>query len=160
MHCATPRSCTSAFASSCGEKLDPPEPGGWGANSWHLARAAWTAGAAGLIPAVLNVKPPPGLGSGKLGTPCARMQLANARASGAPALGPVEREPAASRVAVLDPAVVLAPLLASFDAEVVAPATVAAAWLGEPPPQLASTIALTSNATARGGARNQTVGGG
>ena len=46
---------------------------------WHFACAALNAGAAGLLPAGMgNRAPPPALGSGKLGTPLARMHLANA----------------------------------------------------------------------------------
>jgi hypothetical protein len=61
-----------------------------------------------LIPDVLKMNPPllPD-GSGKLGTPLARMHLANASAFGVPVAGAVVRELVVPPpVAVLDPAVV------------------------------------------------------
>ena len=42
---------------------------------WHFACAALNAGDEGLIPARLRTALPPGFGSGKLGTPLARMHL-------------------------------------------------------------------------------------
>jgi hypothetical protein len=70
----------------------------------QVARAALNAGDDGLTePLAGNTKPPPAAGSGKSGTPLARMHLANASAPAGPALGAVESELVArEQVAVLD----------------------------------------------------------
>ena len=55
----------------------PAPPGPYLAQSF---RAVWKAGDWGLIPEPIGILiPPPPPGSGKLGTPCDRMQFANAR---------------------------------------------------------------------------------
>ena len=58
-------------------------------NFWHFACAALNTGDVGLIPAtVWNLAPPPGCGSGKLGTPFARIHLAKASGPDPPRAGP------------------------------------------------------------------------
>jgi hypothetical protein len=72
-----------------------------------------------LIPLALKTKPPPGCGSGKFGTPLARMHLANARAADAGSAGAVGTELVAlPAAAVVDRAVVAEPALATVDADV------------------------------------------
>jgi hypothetical protein len=58
---------------------------------WHFACAVLNAGDAESIPA-LKWKPPPGFGSGKLGTPLERMHSANASAPDPAVPGAVEPE--------------------------------------------------------------------
>ena len=67
----------ASFACADGGPLGGPPPG----SRWvHFACAAWKAGEAGLIPEPCAMRiPPPPLGSGKFGTPFARMHSANLR---------------------------------------------------------------------------------
>jgi hypothetical protein len=145
MHSAIRRSCAIVFAEGGG-----PEPGGPlpGTSFSHFVCAASNAGAAGLDP--MGISPPcPGFGSGKLGTPLARMHLANASGPEPPAPGAAECEPVAPPLAaVVDPAVV--------DPAVVAPPTVV--WLGALPPHPATRIPLTSVATTSSRAGGKRVG--
>ena len=89
MHCAILTSLARVCAEGC---VVEPGPGGPppGRSFWHFARAALNAGDEGLIPAPTGKRnPPPGFGSGKLGTPLERMHLANASPRPAPgAVGP------------------------------------------------------------------------
>jgi|SRR5579884_79357 len=102
MHSATFTMCASHFGEGC--VLEPSA--GPGMNLRHFACAACTAAEDGSIPVPgENWKPPPGLGSGKSGTPLARMQRANFSASGSdcasPAAAPEPALLAVLRVAVL-----------------------------------------------------------
>ena len=65
----------ASFTCADGGPLGGPPPG----SRWvHFACAAWKAGEAGLIPEARPMRmPPPPLGSGKFGTPFARMHSAN-----------------------------------------------------------------------------------
>src|SRR6516164_5877088 len=118
----------SSFASVSAEGwVFEPGPGGPPAISfWHFARAALTAGAGGLIPFALKTKPPPGRGSGKFGTPLARMHLANASAAEGASAGAVGTE------------LVALPAAAVFDAAAGVRPTVAAVGLPEVPPHAAT----------------------
>jgi hypothetical protein len=67
------------LASVCGEGFVVEGGPPLGRSLWHFACAALNAGDEGSTPAsVWKRKPPPALGSGKLGTPLARMHLAKA----------------------------------------------------------------------------------
>ena len=146
MHTATLSTSTSA----CSENAGPAPL--WGRSFWHFACAALNAGAEGLIPAVEKIVPPPGCGSEKLGTPLARMHLANASGDGV-----VEPEPVApALVTVLDPVAGACPALVAVDAGVLAPPAVATG-LGELPPQPASSTPVRSVATANMHARGERV---
>ncbi len=98
----------SSFVSVCAEGGGPASgrsPSG--RSFWHFARADLNAGAAGLAPAGISKScPPPGCGSGKLGTPLARTQFANASAP-EPLLGEDGPELVAA-VLVVDRALVVA----------------------------------------------------
>jgi hypothetical protein len=123
----------SSFASVCAEGC-VVEPGLAGnppvMSFWHFACATLNAGAAGLFPTGMgNRAPPPGLGSGKLVTPFARMHLANA--SGPEPLSPGVVEP---ELAARSPVVVTV-------------------GLPELPPHPAARTPLTSVATASSRAR-------
>ncbi len=79
MHCATFTICVSACDEGCVcvPGVRPPI----GISFWHFACVASNTGDEGSTPAsFLNWNPPPGSGSGKLGTPWARMHLAYASA--------------------------------------------------------------------------------
>ena len=120
-----------SFAIVCAEGAGP-EPGGPlpGMSFWHFAVAARNAGAAGLFPTGTRTTPLSGVGSGKVGTPLARMHLANSSAIGPPVPAAVVRELVLSPpVAALDPAVILEP---GLDSELAGLPTVAAAGPGEP----------------------------
>ena len=131
---------------------DPPP----GRSFWHFACAAWNAGDEGLIAAGMR-KPPPGLGSGKLGTPLERMHLANA-SPGPPAPEAAEPELAApALVVLLDPAAVAEAALGALDAEVLAPPAAAAGGLEELPPHPATSTPVTSVARASRRARRERV---
>ncbi len=104
MHCAILTSFAIVCAEGCvvepGTGRPPPM------SFWHFSCAALNAGDEGLIPARENSPPRPGFGSGKLGTPLARMHLANASGPDPAAPGAVEPELVAPPpVAVLDTAV-------------------------------------------------------
>jgi hypothetical protein len=132
----------SSFASVSAEGwVFEPGPGGPPAISfWHFARAALTAGAEGLIPFALKTKPPPGCGSGKFGTPLARMHLANASAADVGSLGAAGTELVAPlAVVVLEAEVVELPTLATVGA---------GAGLPVLPPHPATRTPVTSVATA------------
>lgn len=141
MHCATVRNCASACAVTCGGKLGPPGPPGVGSSFPHLACAALNAGDEMKPALAWNANPPPGAGSGNVGTPLARMHLANANAPGG-ALDPVEPTFAA-----------LEPARGPVGADALAPPPDVGLELGELPPQPASKIAPTSAATASGRTR-------
>lgn len=73
----------ASFALSEGAAWEGPPPG---SSLRHADCAPWKAGDRGLIPEPgVMLIPPPGLGSGKLGIPCERMQSANFRPSEDPA---------------------------------------------------------------------------
>jgi hypothetical protein len=79
MHWATFTMCASHCAEGC---VVEPGAGPSGRSFWHFARAAWNAGDEGSTPVpAWKTKPPPALGSGKLGTPFARMHRAYFSAS-------------------------------------------------------------------------------
>jgi hypothetical protein len=89
-------------------------------------------------PAEPSSKSPLGFGSGKFGTPLARMHLANAIGPDPPPAGALELVPVAPvRGVMLDPEP--APL-AGADTEVLAPLTVLAIGLEELPPHPASPV--------------------
>lgn len=72
MHVASRSTCAFCSADASGGLVAP------GGSSERQARcAALKAGAPGLNPAPVGNENPPPTGSGKFGTPCARMQLAN-----------------------------------------------------------------------------------
>ena len=122
----------SSFVSVCAEG-GGPESGLplSGRSFWHFALAALNAGAAGLAPAGISKScPPPSGGSGKLGTPLARMHLANASAPEPP----LDEPELVAAVLVIDRALVAAE--APVDAEVLVPPAVAA--FPELPPQPAT----------------------
>ena len=126
----------TSFAIVCAEGwVVEPGPGGPPAgNSFlHFACALLNAGDPIFPPPTGNSKPPPGFGSGKLGTPLDRMHSENASADGAPAP---------------DRAVVTARAVAVVDAEVLALDVVAAVGLCELPPHPATRKPLTSAAAA------------
>src|SRR5215469_8275747 len=73
MHCAVATSCSFCCSEAC---VGGPPPG----NSFlQMARAASTAGEAGLTPVPAMLIPPLPVGSGKLGTPWLRMHLEKGR---------------------------------------------------------------------------------
>ena len=118
---------------------------------WHFARAAVNAGAAKLTPAgMAKSAPPPGCGSGKLGTPLARMQFAYATAPELP-LDEDGPELVAARP-VVDRGLVVA-AAATVDAELGPSLTVAAVRLRELPPHPASRAPLRNAAAASSRAR-------
>jgi len=120
-----------------------------GRSFWHFARAAVNAGAAGLAPAGISKScPPPGCGSGKLGTPLARMQFANASAA-EPLLGEDGPELVAALLRVVDRALVVA----AVAAELVASLTAAAVGLCELPPHPATRAPIRSAAAVSTRAR-------
>ena len=78
MHRAILSSFASVSADGCVREPGPGAPLPR-RSFWHFACAVLNAGAAGLVAAgMAKSAPPPALGSGKLGTPLARMHLANA----------------------------------------------------------------------------------
>jgi hypothetical protein len=95
----------SSFASVCADGcVVEPGPGGPppGINFPHFACAALNAGDETVPALAWKAKPPPAVGSGKLGTPFERMHLANASAPGGPELGAVEAAPGASPPVAVD----------------------------------------------------------
>jgi hypothetical protein len=129
------RAIWSSFAVVCAEGcvLEPGKGRSGPMSFWHFVCAAVNAGAEVSTPARLKSRPRSGFGSGKLGTPLARMHSANASGPERPALGSVEPELLApSPVAVLFPAVVEWLALVA-DAELVAPPAAAVVGLGELP---------------------------
>src|SRR5579862_4376730 len=74
---------SASLSSSCLRASDPRPPRGPppGRSLKHTRWAAWNAGDAGLTPepAWIWMPPPPEPGSGKFGTPCARMHSENLR---------------------------------------------------------------------------------
>src|SRR5580693_9318754 len=137
----------TSFATVCADGcVVDPGPGGPPPMSfWHFTCAALAAGAPRLSPDVLKRKPRPGCGSGKLGTPLARMHLANASASRATSLGELELLAVALRAGAM------------FDKEVLAPATAAAVVLLEPAPHPAISTPATRVTRASGRARRERV---
>ena len=122
-----------------------------GRSFWHFACAALNAGAAGLVPGgTEKATPPPRGGSGKLGTPLARMQFANASAA-EPLLDEDGPELVAALL-VVDRALVVA-AAATVDAGLVASPTVAAVGLCELPPHPATKAPLRSAVAASTRAR-------
>jgi hypothetical protein len=120
MHRAIRTSFDSVWAEGC---VVEPGPGGPppGRRFRHFARAAWKAGASGLVPGGrVNSTAPPALGSGKFGTPLARMHLENASGPDAwLATGVVDPEVLAPPPAVApDPVLAAALALPASDAEV------------------------------------------
>jgi hypothetical protein len=129
------------FSSVCADGLvDDPGPDGPPPMSFrHFACAAWNAGADVSTPVVLK-SGPWAFGSGKLGTPLARMHSANASGPEPPPPDRLECE------------------LAAVDAVVRAPPAVAVVELGAPAPQPAtSTIPLRTAPKARRRARGERV---
>jgi hypothetical protein len=67
---------SSICACACG---DCPEPGGpFGSRRWHECAADWNAGDCKVAAEPIRICWPLTFGSGKFGTPCQRMHLANA----------------------------------------------------------------------------------
>ena len=140
MQTAILRSLASVCAEGC---VVEPGPGGPEPSSFmHFAWAALNAGDAGSTPGLAWKRSPrPGLGSGKLGTPLARMHRANASPG-------EEAEPPGA--GVLEVAVPVAPA-ATVDADVVPPAGVDVVWFEALPPQPATSRPLRSAAPAAPG---------
>lgn len=141
MHSAIFSSFASVWADGC---VCVPGPGGppAGRSLWHLSWAALNAGADGSTPLVLNVNPPPTFGSGKLGTPFARIHLENATPDGAPVTAAAV---VLGAVAVLDPALT-------------APSPATALGLGALPPHPASRTAVATVVSASERARRDPIG--
>jgi hypothetical protein len=127
MHAAIRRSCAIVSAEGGGPGLSGPTAG---MNLWHFVCARLNAGDEMTATLAWNSKPPPGLGSGKLDTPLARMHLANESAPGA--VAPALDAPAAA-----------------VDSEVVAPPAATAGELAELPPHPATTMIRTTPQTKR-----------
>src|SRR5580658_453696 len=125
------RETVSIFASACAEG-GAPEPGPGGRNFLHFVRAALNAGEEGSIPAPRWKRKPPPDGSGKLGRPPERMQLAyaSAAASGESEPGLGAPSPAVALDRTVEPRCATPP----FEEE-------------EPPPQPASGSAALASAT-------------
>src|SRR5581483_3141780 len=138
MHCAT----FSSLASVCavGWVWVPGSGGPLPASSFeHFTCASLNAGDERSTPFALNRKPPPGEGSGKLGTPLARMHLENASA-----VWLVFAGASGGEVVAPPPVVVLVSVRAA------PPAAATVETLSELPPQPAIRIPLTRSASGSG----------